>query len=48
MKAMSLLEEFNVERADIEGIHHIDTEGAVFEFMLSKLKGKVKEIRAKS
>ena len=41
-KATGLLEEFCVERSEIEGMNQVTTETGVFDFMLGKLKLKVK------
>lgn len=45
---MNLLEEFDLTKEDTEGMNQIDSEHGVFEFMINKLKIKIKEYKNKS
>lgn len=48
LKAVNLLEEFELTKEDTEGMNQIDSEHAVFEYMINKLKIKIKEYKSKS
>jgi hypothetical protein len=37
--------EFQVDKADINGINYLESENEIFEFLMSKLKLKLKDIK---
>jgi hypothetical protein len=39
------LAEFQVDKADINGINYLESENEIFEFLMSKLKLKLKDIK---
>lgn len=47
IQAANLLAEFQVDKADINGINYLESENDIFEFLMNKLKLKLKDIRNK-
>ena len=45
VKAINLLEEFDTDRKDIEGLQVLSNENEVFEHLSAKLKGKLKDLK---
>jgi hypothetical protein len=45
IQAANLLAEFQVDKADINGINYLESENEIFEFLMSKLKLKLKDIK---
>jgi|JI6StandDraft_1071083.scaffolds.fasta_scaffold17731_3 hypothetical protein len=45
VKAINLLEEFDTDRKDIEGLQVLSNENEVFEHLSSKLKGRLKDLK---
>ena len=47
LQIISLLQEFQIPKAEIDGIKEISNESALFSWMVRKLKIKIKDIRSK-
>lgn len=47
IKAISLLEEFESERKDVEGMQHLSNENEVFEHLSNKLKARLRDLKSK-
>lgn len=45
IQAANLLAEFQVDKADINGINYLESENEIFEFLMNKLKLKLKDIK---
>jgi hypothetical protein len=45
VKAINLLEEFDTDRKDIEGLQVLSNENEVFEHLSAKLKGRLKDLK---
>lgn len=47
VKAINLLEEFDTERKDIEGLQQLTNENEVFEHLSNKLKARLKDLKSR-
>lgn len=47
MKGMDLLKEFGLLKEEAEGINHMQTESEVFDFILNKLKLRIKDYKSR-
>lgn len=47
LQIIGLLQEFQISKEDIAGINEVNSESALFSFMVRKLKIKLKDFRSK-
>lgn len=47
IQAANLLAEFQVDKADVNGINYLESENEIFEFLMTKLKTKLKEMKGR-
>ena len=47
VKGINLLQEFGVTKEESEGMNHLHNESEVFEYIINKLKLRIKDYRSK-